>query len=98
MKKTILSNISILIIFLMSFTFPSLIYGNDHNLISAKDIHSTHQHEEFPYIEPSQVGISDIILSSIKEQAALWVKEKKVVGAEILIIKDRKTIFHEVFG
>jgi len=52
----------------------------------------------FPYVEPSQAGIDSGILASIKEQAASWVKEQKVVGAEILILKDRKTVFHEVFG
>jgi len=98
MKKTIISKISILIILLMLFTFPSLIYGNNHNLFSAKDIHSNHQHEGSSYVEPSQEGMSEIVLFSIKEKVASWVKDKKVVGAEILIIKDRKTVFHEVFG
>jgi CubicO group peptidase (beta-lactamase class C family) len=49
-------------------------------------------------MEPSQAGIDDKILALIKEQAASWVREQKVVGAEILILKERKTVFHEVFG
>lgn len=98
MKKTIISKISILIILLMSFTFPSLIHGYKYTPIFTNNIDFNHQYKEFPYIEPSQEGISDIILASIKEQVASWVKDKKVVGAEILIIKDRKTVFHEVFG
>ena len=59
---------------------------------------SRKQASPFPYVEPSQTGIDDKILALIKEQAASWVREQKVVGAEILILKDRKTVFHEVFG
>ena len=52
----------------------------------------------YKYTEPSQTGIEDQVLSAIKEQAASWVQQQKVVGAEILIIKKGKIIFHEVFG
>ncbi len=52
----------------------------------------------YKYTEPSQTGIEDQVLASIKKQAASWVRQQKVVGAEILIIKKGTIIFHEVFG
>jgi CubicO group peptidase (beta-lactamase class C family) len=83
---------------LSSLMLPAVILCVLCNPVPSQKPSSRQKAPSFPYVEPSQAGIDDKLLSSIQQQATSWVKEKKVVGAEILILKDRKTVFHEVFG
>jgi CubicO group peptidase (beta-lactamase class C family) len=52
----------------------------------------------FMSADPPKTDVDDSVLTSIKEQAASWVQQKKVIGAEILIAKKGHIIFHEAFG
>jgi CubicO group peptidase (beta-lactamase class C family) len=50
------------------------------------------------FAAPYPSGIQEEALALIKERAASWVRQQKVVGTEILILKNRKIVFHEAFG
>lgn len=52
----------------------------------------------FQYAKPETVGISSKSLHEIGDQIAQWVKRGHIVGAEWLIIKDRKIVMHEAVG
>ncbi len=52
----------------------------------------------FPYVAPEDVGLSSPRLASLAEGVAAWVREGEIVGAEILILKDRKIVLHEAVG
>ncbi len=52
----------------------------------------------FPYATPESAGLSTDRLAAIVEQMDGWVESGEVVGAEILIVKDRRAVLHEVAG
>lgn len=52
----------------------------------------------FPYSEPEEVGLSGAALRSLGDRIAEWVAEGEIVGAEVLIIKDGRAVFHEAIG
>jgi len=52
----------------------------------------------FPKATPESAGLSSAKLATIVDQMARWVEEEKVVGAEILIIKNRQTVLHSMVG
>ena len=52
----------------------------------------------FPKATPESVGLSADKLATIVDQMERWVEEEKVVGAEILIIKNRQTVLHSMVG
>jgi CubicO group peptidase (beta-lactamase class C family) len=55
-------------------------------------------HEFFPYTEPERVDVSSDSLRVIVNQLKVWVESGDIVGAELLIIKKKRTIFHEAIG
>ncbi len=52
----------------------------------------------FPYASPEEVGLSQANLHGIADQVYQWVAQGEVVGAEVLIVKDRRIVLHEALG
>src|SRR6185503_19278239 len=52
----------------------------------------------FPEAPPAALGVDPANLQYICDEIQKWVDAKEVVGAEVHIIKDRKTILHKSFG
>ena len=53
---------------------------------------------EFPTAVPESVGVSSSVLGELAAQVQGNVDRDDIVGAELLIIKDRKTVLHEAAG
>lgn len=54
--------------------------------------------ESFPAARAPSVGLDQDALDGLVELAKGFVDEDRIVGAEVLIIKDRKTVLHEAVG
>ena len=52
----------------------------------------------FPEAPPESQGIPSGVLERLSELVAGFVEAEEIVGAELLIIKNRRTVMHEVFG
>lgn len=52
----------------------------------------------FPYAEPEQVGLSSEQLARLGDEVTSWVANGDLVGAELLIVKDGRAVFHEAYG
>ncbi len=52
----------------------------------------------FPYAQPEEVGLSSAKLDRLADEVAQWVAGGEIVGAELLIVKDRRVVLHEAFG
>ena len=53
---------------------------------------------EFPTAVPESVGVSSSVLGELAAQVQGNVDRDDIVGAELLIIKDRRTVLHEAAG
>ena len=56
------------------------------------------QENTFPYLSPENLGIHSTTLSNISQLIENKVENDEIVGAELLIINNRKTILHEAYG
>ena len=54
--------------------------------------------DEFPTAVPESVGVPSSALRELTAQVQGYVDRDDIVGAELLIIKDRKTVLHETAG
>lgn len=54
--------------------------------------------QEFPPADPDSQGISPASLEKLSETVRSFLDAEEIVGAELLVIKNRRNIFHEVFG
>ncbi len=52
----------------------------------------------FPYASPSSVGLVDAEVEALADRVYDWVQRERVVGAEVIIIKDRRIVLHEASG
>jgi len=52
----------------------------------------------FPYAGPQEVGLSSSEMESLADQVYNWVRQGKVVGGELLVVKNRKIVLHEALG
>lgn len=52
----------------------------------------------FPYAQPEEVGLSTEKLNRLGDEITEWVAGGELVGAELLIVKDGRAIFHEAYG
>jgi CubicO group peptidase (beta-lactamase class C family) len=52
----------------------------------------------YPYASPAEVGLDEERLRALVDLAAGWVAEDSIVGAEMIIVKDRKIVLHETVG
>ena len=54
--------------------------------------------DSFPSVSPNQVGVDEKAIDLLDEHVARLVENGEMVGAEIHIIKSRKTILHKAYG
>jgi CubicO group peptidase (beta-lactamase class C family) len=54
--------------------------------------------DAFPPATPESQGIPAKALRRISEEVQRYVDEDRIVGAELLVIKNRRTVLHETFG
>jgi CubicO group peptidase (beta-lactamase class C family) len=52
----------------------------------------------FPTATPESVGLSAAAVKAIADEVAGYAKTGIIVGGELLIVKNRKTVLHEVYG
>ncbi|HYT77484.1 MAG TPA: serine hydrolase domain-containing protein, partial [Vicinamibacterales bacterium] len=52
----------------------------------------------FPPAKPEAVGLDPASVQEIASRARLWVQQEDAVGAELLIVKNRRTVLHEAYG
>ncbi len=52
----------------------------------------------FPTATPESVGFSAAAVKAVADQVAGYAKTGLIVGGELLIVKNRKTVLHEVYG
>lgn len=52
----------------------------------------------FPPATPESVGLSTAAVKAIRDEVEGYWKSGTIVGGELLIVKNRKTVLHEVFG
>lgn len=57
----------------------------------------------FPYARPEEVGLSTETLNRIGDEITEWIGgdwiySGELVGAELLVVKDGKAVFHEAYG
>ncbi len=57
-----------------------------------------HASETFPQATPESVGLDAQPLDELALLVFELVEEERIVGAEILVVKDRRTVLHEVAG
>ena len=53
---------------------------------------------QFPYTTPEAAGVAPEALDGLVELVRDWVEEGDVVGAEILLVKERRILLHETLG
>ena len=51
-----------------------------------------------PYVSPEEVGLSEDGIWRFKERLYARVVARHVVGAEILVVKDRRVVLHQAMG
>lgn len=54
--------------------------------------------QSFPPAPPESVGISAAALGELAEAVQGYLDDDLIVGAELLVIKQRRTVLHEVYG
>jgi CubicO group peptidase (beta-lactamase class C family) len=54
--------------------------------------------DPFPKAEPASVGLKPETLRQLADVVRGWVSEGKIVGGELHVIKNRRTVLHEGFG
>ncbi len=53
---------------------------------------------EFAYASAESLGISPAALRALSEIVSGYVQDDKVVGAELMVLKNRRIVLHETFG
>ena len=62
--------------------------------VSAREVSA----QAFPDAAPSSVGIDPAALEALADRVQSYLDQDQIVGAELLVIKDRTTVLHRVFG
>jgi len=52
----------------------------------------------FSYTRPEEVGLSSSEMESLADRVHNWVKQDKIIGAEVMVVKNRKIALHEASG
>lgn len=52
----------------------------------------------FLYVEPEDVGLSSERLEELGDEITEWIAAGDLVGAELLVVKDGRAVFHEAYG
>ncbi len=66
--------------------------------VSSVEAADVTQIDPFPYAQPESVGISQDVVDSLTSEIQSMVDSEQLVGAELVIIKDRRTILRKAFG
>lgn len=53
---------------------------------------------QFPYTTPEEAGVAPETLDGLMQLVRDWVEEGDVVGAEVLLVKERRIVLHETLG
>ena len=54
--------------------------------------------ERFPPADPESVGVSSAALEGLTREVESYLEKQVIVGAELLVIKNRRTVLHQTFG
>ncbi len=54
--------------------------------------------EDFPPADPESQGISSALLKKLSDAVQGYLDADQIVGAELVVIKNRRTVLHSVFG
>jgi CubicO group peptidase (beta-lactamase class C family) len=65
---------------------------------SATSVYSQNTDLNFPLATPESQGVSKESIRQITDEAQAYITNGTVIGSELLIVKNRKTILHEVYG
>ena len=68
--------------------------SNERESVSA----AAEENAAFPVAAPESQGVSTASVRRVAGEVEEYVKNGTIVGGELLIIKNRKTILHEVYG
>lgn len=80
----------------MTRTFISILLAA---VVTAVTLPTTAQaRQTFPEATPESVGLSTEALAQLALEVQGYVDREMVVGAELVVIKDRQTVLHEAFG
>jgi CubicO group peptidase (beta-lactamase class C family) len=93
MKKTI----SLLICILLQQVIGAQVLGNNETVPHTYTLPGI-ANPAFPYVQPEEVGISKEQIIQLGDEVANWVANGELIGGELLIIKEGKTVFHEAYG
>src|SRR5262249_35980899 len=52
----------------------------------------------FPAATPESVGLDPAAVRELATRVRLWVDQEDAVGAELLIVKNRRTVLHAAYG
>ena len=52
----------------------------------------------FPRATPESVGLTSAAVNALRDEVSKYHKQGTIIGGELLIIKNRKTVLHEAFG
>ncbi len=52
----------------------------------------------FPYAQTKETVFTKKALEELGDELTSWVASGELIGGELLIIQDEKTIFHEAYG
>ena len=67
-------------------------------LTSIATIGEKSQEPPFPHSPPESEGVSSLALNRLDELVTGFVQAEEIVGAELLVIKNRRTVMHAVYG
>lgn len=60
--------------------------------------HAPSQNSSFAYATPESVGLSSSAVQAVAARARELAEDEDTVGAEIMIVKNRKIVLHEAYG
>lgn len=67
-------------------------------LVATPQEHVVGEAVEFTYASPESQGISPEALRKLAEIVGGYVQDDKVVGSELMVLKNRRIVLHEAFG
>ena len=77
---------------------PLTFVRNEHGEDRFSDGQPACGQDPFPAATPASQGIPTVALARLADLVDGFVEADEIVGAELLIIKNRRTVMHEVFG
>ena len=93
MKKTI-----ILFIYIVVYQVTTAQIVNTNEFVPRTSTLPGISNPAFPYAQTKDTVLTKKALEELGDELASWVASGELVGGELLIIQDEKTIFHEAYG